>query len=296
MGWQNLIISCQNFDPHLLSDFLVAKGALAVSIINTNPDSREKDKWFDDPNRPDFIDRDTAEVAAIFPQNSPIDELIEAVRNNFSMVDLPLYRVETLPDQDWVSSTQKLSTAQKISDRIWIVPTWEAVKEEKAVNIRLDPGLAFGSGTHPTTRLCLKWLENNVSGGDCVLDYGCGSGILAIAALKLGAEECIGIDIDQQALESTYNNARINQVKIKTFLPEDEPPRQYNSIIANILANPLMELAELFATRLKVNGTIALSGILDSQIEAVQQAYGRHFSNMKVEKEEGWALISAKLS
>ncbi|MCK5331134.1 MAG: 50S ribosomal protein L11 methyltransferase, partial [Candidatus Marinimicrobia bacterium] len=236
MGWINLTITCSELDPRNLADFLLDQGGLSVSIVNTDPDSPVEDEWFDDPSLPEIIIPETASVAVLLPLDSQIDQLVEKVRTHFQLSDELAYKIEQIPEQDWVKSTRKLSRPQKISERLWIVPTWETIVDPKAINIRLDPGIAFGSGTHPSTRLCLQWLDREISGGERVLDYGSGSGILGIAALKLGAAEAVGVDIDPQANAAALENASINQVNFPTCLPEELAPDKYDIIIANILA------------------------------------------------------------
>ena len=292
MGWINLTITCSELDPRNLADFLLDQGGLSVSIVNTDPDSPVEDEWFDDPSLPEIIIPETASVAVLLPLDSQIDQLVEKVRTHFQLSDELAYKIEQIPEQDWVKSTRKLSRPQKISERLWIVPTWETIVDPEAINLRLDPGIAFGSGTHPSTRLCLQWLDREISGGERVLDYGSGSGILGIAALKLGAAEAVGVDIDPQANSAALENASINQVNFPTCLPEELAPDKYDIIIANILANPLVELAQSFSELLNDGGKIALSGILKAQSSRLIPVYKKYFTRIEQVSLGDWILLA----
>ena len=171
-------------------------------------------------------------------------------------------------------------------------PVLARTPDGNAVNLQLDPGLAFGTGSHPTTRLCLKWLDTQLKGGESVLDYGCGSGILAIAALKLGAGSAIGVDIDEQAIRASKDNAAQNNVDAQFYLPDGLPQGQFDVVVANILANPLRMLGEMLAARTKQGGRIVLSGLLDEQVEELSGIYSQWFDIEPAEIEEGWARLS----
>ncbi len=292
MGWINLTITCSELDPRILADFLLERGGLSVSIVNTDPDSTVENEWFDDPSLPEIIIPETASVAVLLPLDSQIDQLVEKVRSHFQLTDEVAYKIEQIPEQDWVENSRKLSKPLKVSERLWIVPTWETIVDPKAVNIRLDPGIAFGSGTHPTTRLCLQWLDREINGGEQVLDYGCGSGILGIAALKLGTTSAIGVDIDPQANTAAQENASINQVNFPTCLPKELAPDKYDIIIANILANPLLELAQLFSELLNDRGKIALSGILKTQSDRLIPVYQKYFTGIEQISLGDWILLT----
>jgi ribosomal protein L11 methyltransferase len=197
-----------------------------------------------------------------------------------------------LSDRDWVRLTQSQFKPICISERLWIVPTWESAPNPHAINLRLDPGAAFGTGSHATTRLCLKWLERNLHGGESVLDYGCGSGILAIAAARLGAANVCGVDIDAQAVLAARANALQNRISAEFFAPGAELKRRYQIVVANILANPLIAVAPLLAAATIAKGHVVLSGVLEPQIDEVQQAYTAWFDMTTVELDEGWALLA----
>jgi ribosomal protein L11 methyltransferase len=203
----------------------------------------------------------------------------------------PAFSVARVADEDWVRRSQAQFGPIRVSDALWIVPSWHSPPDPSALAVQLDPGLAFGTGSHASTRLVLKYLEINVRAGSRVLDYGCGSGILAIVAAKLGAGEIAAVDIDPQALEATDSNARQNRVALQVSAPDSLPPGTYDLIVANILAGPLIALEPLLASRTRPGGRIALSGILDSQAADVVAAYARDFDAAVAATDEGWALV-----
>lgn len=211
--------------------------------------------------------------------------------------DLPEHHVEEIADQDWERSWMDNFQPMRFGRRLWIVPSWHAAPEPDAVNLLLDPGLAFGTGTHPTTALCLEWLDGQELAGRQVLDFGCGSGILAIAALLLGAERAVGTDIDPQALEASRDNASRNGIepaRLPVYLPADLPQRQADVLVANILAGPLVSLAPQLTDLVRPGGLLALSGILAEQAEEVRAAYSAHFDLDPTAEREGWIRISGR--
>ena len=205
--------------------------------------------------------------------------------------ELPRFSVASIEDEDWVRRSQSQFGPIRIGEHLWIVPSWHTPPDPAAIVVRLDPGLAFGTGSHVSTRLVLGFIERHVRKGDRVLDYGCGSGILAIVAAKFGAGDIDAVDIDPQALETTASNANDNGVALNVAAPESLPPGTYDVVLANILAGPLITLEPLLAARTRHGGRIALSGILESQAEEVAAAYARHFEATIAATEEGWALI-----
>ena len=203
---------------------------------------------------------------------------------------VPAYETRTVADEDWVRATQAQFRPQCIAGRIWIVPSWHEAPGEGVV-LRLDPGLAFGTGSHPSTRLVLAWLAGMPLAGRRVLDYGCGSGILAIAAAKLGAAQVDAVDLDADALAATGDNARANDVLVRACTPERLPPGDYDIVVANILAQPLLVLEPLLAARARRGAPLALSGILESQAAELARGYGEHFDARVAAREDGWALV-----
>ncbi|MBP1088964.1 MULTISPECIES: 50S ribosomal protein L11 methyltransferase [Pseudomonas] len=211
--------------------------------------------------------------------------------------ELPEHSAEVIEDQDWERSWMDNFQPMCFGKRLWIVPSWHAAPQPDAVNLLLDPGLAFGTGTHPTTALCLEWLDGQDLEGCNVLDFGCGSGILAIAALLLGAEQAVGTDIDVQALEASRDNAGRNNIAAERFplyLPEDLPHQQADVLVANILAGPLVSLATQLATLIRAGGRLALSGILAEQGEEVAAAYADSFDLDPIANRDGWVRITGR--
>ncbi|MDT4815207.1 Ribosomal protein L11 methyltransferase [compost metagenome] len=208
---------------------------------------------------------------------------------------LPEHQIERIEDQDWERSWMDNFQPMRFGRRLWIVPSWHAAPEPDAVNLLLDPGLAFGTGTHPTTALCLEWLDGQELGGCEVLDFGCGSGILAIAALLLGARQAVGTDIDPQALEASRDNALRNGIdpaRFPVYLPADLPARPAEVVVANILAGPLVSLAPQITSLVAPGGRLALSGILAEQAEEVRAAYADTFDLDPTAEKDGWVRIS----
>jgi ribosomal protein L11 methyltransferase len=208
---------------------------------------------------------------------------------------LPEHQAEVIADQDWERSWMDGFKPMRFGQRLWIVPSWHEAPEPDAVNLLLDPGLAFGTGTHPTTSLCLQWLDGQELSHSSVIDFGCGSGILAIAALLLGAPRAVGTDIDPQALEASRDNAQRNQIAAERFpvyLPEDMPQEQADVVVANILAGPLVALAPQITRLVKSGGRLALSGILAEQAEEVRAAYAEAFTLDPTAEQDGWVRIS----
>jgi len=231
-------------------------------------------------------------VVGLFESELDTNALLAALTHQFS--PMPIYCIETLDDQDWVRQSLADFEAMQFGQRLWVCPHWLEPPEPDAINIRLDPGVAFGTGTHATTALCLAWLDEQGSLQDLeVLDYGCGSGILGIAALKLGAKQVWGVDIDPQALQATLDNAGQNAVveHFQVAMPEQLPDMQVDLVLANILANPLCELAKCLADYVKPQGKIVLSGILQEQVADIEAAYSPYFALDKVGLQDGWARV-----
>jgi ribosomal protein L11 methyltransferase len=202
------------------------------------------------------------------------------------------HQLSTVPDEDWVAKSRNAFAPIRVSRRLWIVPSWSTPPEAGAINLVLDPGLAFGTGSHATTRLCLRWLENRIAGGETVLDYGCGSGILAIAALKFGASRAVGVDIDPSAVAVAGANARCNAVAGEFLESGSLPEFTADLVVANILANPLKVLAPILTERCRRGGHIALSGILAEQAGEVARCYAPRIAFAEPQEEEGWVCLS----
>jgi ribosomal protein L11 methyltransferase len=274
-----------------LSDALMAAGAISASVEDAQAGTALETPQFGEPGSPTTPIWELSRVVALFEPATDLRERIAAAVREVRIAELPEISFEEVAEQDWVRLTQSQFDPIRISDRLWIVPSWHQAPDPTAINLELDPGLAFGTGSHPTTRLCLEWLEANVSPGVSVLDYGCGSGILGIAACKLGAGDVLGIDIDPAALTAAADNAARNQVAMR-LAPSSAPLAEtFDRVVANILTNPLMLLAPLLASRLKPGGRLALSGVLESQADQVIAAYAPHVSLSVGATHEGWVRL-----
>ena len=291
MAWQELRIQTDSNRAEALSDALFDLSALAVSIEDATAGTAAEKPIFGEPGEPVDQMWDHSVVIALFDEGIAPEFIVAAAANAIGL-PLPSYAVNRVEEQDWVRLTQSQFDPIRISDRLWITPTWHEAPAGNAINIALDPGLAFGTGSHPTTGLCLKWLDSNIHGGESLLDYGCGSGILAIAARKLGAGETHGVDIDAQAMIASRQNAAQNGVEIEFYLPDAAPHREYDVVVANILTNPLKTLAPLLAGRVHEGGRIALSGILAEQADEVMAIYGVWFNFLPAAIEDGWVCIA----
>ncbi len=292
MFWLAAIFDVDADCAERFSDALIEAGALSVDVADAAAGTPQERAIFDEPGAASARGWDCNRVTALFPPETDFAVALPAALNTAGLAVTTSCRFERIEDQDWVRATQRQFEAIRISPRLWIVPSWRALPDPQAINIRLDPGLAFGTGTHPTTRMCLRWLEAHVRGGEAVIDFGCGSGILAIAALKLGARRACGVDIDEQALLAARQNAMQNQVEARFVAAADEIGNPAERVVANILAKPLILLAPLLAKLTASGGRIALSGILDAQEAEVRAAYLEWFDVGILEHEEGWVLVS----
>lgn len=289
--WQVLKIPASAADADKLSDALLELGALSASIEDAQAGTADEQIIFGEPGMPSESWNDSL-VSAMFAAEIDLPPLVAQAARAAGMAVTPVFHIDRLAEQDWVRLTQSQFTPIQISSRLWIVPSWHAAPDPAATVLTLDPGLAFGTGSHPTTRLCLQWLERNVGGGETLLDYGCGSGILAIAAKKFGATAVVGVDIDPQAISAAQDNAQRNAVDVQFYLPARAPEAQYAIVIANILSNPLRVLAPMLAARVCVGGRIALSGILAEQAQDMRTLYGEWFRMDAPVIDEGWACLS----
>ena len=227
MSYQQITINVNDAVAERLADALMEHGALSAAIEDAYAGTENEQAIFGEPGMPTEQIWQQSKVIALFGESDDATSIIEAAAQECGLNDLK-YTGEILEDQDWVRLTQAQFDPIQISDRLWITPSWHEAPDGNAVNLQLDPGLAFGTGSHPTTRLCLKWLDTQLKGGESVLDYGCGSGILAIAALKLGAGSAIGVDIDEQAIRASKDNAAQNNVDAQFYLPDGLPQGQFD--------------------------------------------------------------------
>ena len=273
------------------SDALIEAGALSVDVSDPAAGTPDESPLYGEPGVPGTGLWRVSRIDALFAEGANADRVLADVAQAIG-APMPLHETREVADQDWVRATQSQFGPIAIGEGFWIVPSWCDLPEPGAIALALDPGLAFGTGSHPTTRLCLEWLRDGIAGGETVLDYGCGSGILAIAAAKLGARAVAGTDVDAQALAASAANARANGVEARFVAPDRLGPVESDVVVANILANPLILLAPALAARTKPGGRIALSGILEDQADEVIAAYARWFTLAVWRRLDGWVLIS----
>lgn len=284
--WRQLAATVDEALAERVSDWFMARGALSVSLDDAGdqplfePPPGETPLWC------------LTKVTGLFEADAPTGGLESAARKAFGEAIVAWSDTE-LDDQVWERAWMEHFQPMQFGPRLWICPTGFEPPDPEAVNILLDPGLAFGTGTHPTTALCLRWLDSLVWRGESVLDFGCGSGILAVAALRLGASEAIGIDIDPQALTATRDNALKNGVedRLRCAYPSDDVLEVCDVVVANILAGPLVDLADSILSHLKPGGALALSGILEEQAESVREAYAPFVEFEPTEVLDGWVIL-----
>jgi ribosomal protein L11 methyltransferase len=286
MAWIQFIFNSSPDTADHLSDMLSECGADAITFQD------HQDQPIYEPELGTTPLWTSTDVVALFDAETNPDSIIALLTQLMAPIALPTYRVEAVEDKDWVREWMDNYHPINFGERLWICPSWQTPPDKNAVNIMLDPGLAFGTGTHPTTALCLNWLDQADVKDKYVIDYGCGSGILAIAAALLGAKKVIGVDLDPQALEATQANAARNGVEIETFFPEDCPDVPCDLLLANILAGPLQSLAPHLAALTKTGAPIVLSGILDMQAEMVSHSYQPWFDMASPVQKEEWIRLT----
>ncbi|KPM85289.1 MULTISPECIES: 50S ribosomal protein L11 methyltransferase [Pseudoalteromonas] len=288
MAWIQIRINANADNAELISDLLMDTGSASVTYVDA------KDTPIYEPKLGTVQLWADTTVIGLYDANHDMDSVVATLNAEATLADKLVYKIEQLEDKDWEREWMDNFHPIQFGDRLWICPSWRDIPDPDAVNVLLDPGLAFGTGTHATTALCLKWLESQDLTGKTVVDFGCGSGILGIAAIKLGAERMIGIDIDPQALEASRDNAKRNGVadKLEVYLPEDQPEFTADIVVANILAQPLRELHEVILGLLKPNGKIAMSGILEEQAQSVADVYAPFLALDEVAVEGEWTRIS----
>lgn len=288
MAWQQLKINITSNYAEKLGDLLSELGAQAVTFIDA------KDTPMYEPKPGEIMLWPDTQVIGLYDANEDLSWVVTKVMEELPFLDSTSLVLDQLEDKDWEREWMVNFHPMKFGNRLWICPSWREVPDINAVNIMLDPGLAFGTGTHPTTSLCLEWLDGIDLQNKVVVDFGCGSGILGIAALKLGAKEVIGIDIDPQALQASEENAKRNGVsdRLSLFLPQHQPTIQADIVVANILAAPLKELVSTISNYCKNQGQLLMSGILEEQSDSVMQAYENQFSFDPVVSKEEWVRLS----
>ncbi len=281
-----------------LSDALLAGGALSVSIEDAEADTADEQPLYGEPGgEPDRFAWPHNLMSVLLPAGTDPAQLLAAACEAVSINPPQVGAEREVEDADWVRLTQAQFPPTRIGHDLWIVPTWHEPPDPAAVNIRLDPGVAFGTGTHPTTRLCLSWLQQHLRRGARVLDYGCGSGVLAIAAAKLGAGEVVGTDIDEQALAAARANSERNSVDALYTAPGQVPPGKFDLVLANILANPLRLLAPMLLARVARGGALVLSGVLQRQADELIAVYAQFDCAVPLAvwaSDDGWVCLAGQ--
>ena len=289
MPWIQLKLNTTGAQAEAIGDVLMESGSVSITFMDSHdtpvfePLPGETRLWGD------------TDVMALYDAETDMAAVIAQLQQSPLLGNDFVHKIEQLEDKDWEREWMDNFHPMRFGQRLWICPSWREVPEPEAVNVMLDPGLAFGTGTHPTTALCLEWLDGLDLVGKTVVDFGCGSGILAIAALKLGAARAVGIDIDPQAITASRDNSERNGVsdRLELYLPKDQPQDLLGDVVvANILAGPLRELAPLISVLPKSGGHLGLSGILESQAESVADAYREKFVLDPIAEREEWCRIT----
>lgn len=303
---RELVLACSRSQADVWSDALLQAGALAVSIEDADRDTAHEEALFGEPGTESGFQawqrsrllvlladgQDPAQLLAVLPDSQAVQPGHEGAG----------WFLREVPDADWVRLTQSQFGPIRVGSRIWIIPSWHRDDfpscpdglDESAIRIGLDPGLAFGTGSHPTTSLCIEWLDSHVRGGETLLDYGCGTGILAMVGRKLGAGKTWAVDIDPQAVQAARDNSAANQVSLEACLPDDLPAGEFQILVANILSRPLMLMAPMLSARVARGGLLALSGILERQTSELVQAYAPWIRLEAWAEREGWVCLAGR--
>lgn len=302
---RELVLNCSETEAESLSDLLLDAGVLAVSVEDADSDTDGEMPLYGEPGlEPEVQAWRNNRVVALLPDGLDPAQVVEQLAEHAGrQVAEGEWYTREVPDEDWVRLTQSQFGPIQVGERIWIIPSWHAAdpglpsaeaRQDGIVRIELDPGLAFGTGSHPTTHLCLEWLAQCLPGNATVLDYGCGSGILAIAAAMLGAKQVEAVDIDEQAVQATRDNALNNQVQLHACLPDDFGPGRFDVVVANILSNPLKVLAPMLAGRVAPGGSLVLSGVLERQAGEVAAAYAPWLEMQVWQSRDGWVCLHGR--
>ncbi|MDN3716142.1 50S ribosomal protein L11 methyltransferase [Vibrio breoganii] len=292
MPWIQIKLNATDKNAEQISDMLMEQtGALSVTFLDA------KDTPVFEPLPGETRLWGETDILALYDAEADTQWILGQIASSNLLEQGFAHKVEQLEDKDWEREWMDNFHPMKFGERLWVCPSWRDIPEPDAINVMLDPGLAFGTGTHPTTSLCLEWLEGLDLEGKTVIDFGCGSGILAIAAIKLGAKKVVGIDIDPQAIIASKDNAERNGVKdqLEVFLPQDQPENLIaDVVVANILAGPLRDLSGVIKSLVKDEGELAMSGVLDTQAEDVANYYRDQFDIAPIAEMQEWCRISGK--
>lgn len=302
---RELILHCSEQQAESLSDALLELGVLSVSVEDADEHTEQEKPLFGEPGmEPEVLAWQRNRVVALLPEEMDPAALVEQLQGHVDVVVPPAdWSVRDVPDSDWVRITQAQFGPIQVGEKVLIVPSWHRDDPDlptpepgrpNSIRIELDPGLAFGTGSHPTTHLCLHWLAEADLANRRVLDYGCGSGILAIAAKKLGAGDVDAVDIDEQAVCSTRYNAEVNRVLVQAYLPDAFAEGQYDVVVANILSGPLKVMAAMLCARVRAGGYLTLSGILDWQAEELIATYAPWIPMRVWQEREGWVCLAGQ--
>jgi ribosomal protein L11 methyltransferase len=300
MSWTEIVIEVARDQAEALSDALMETGALSVSVEDADLGTEAEQPLFGEPGmEPEQTAWEHSRVVALVDAENEAAAVLQAAASAAGLnADELRYELRAVEEQDWVRLTQSQFDPIQIGKNIWVVPSWHEAPNPEALILELDPGLAFGTGSHPTTRLCMEWLEAHAPHGLSVLDYGCGSGILAMVAKKLGAAEVFGVDIDPQAIDSARYNSERNHCEIAYYLPEAFSDGHGNAtfdvVVANILSNPLKLMAPMLSGRVAASGSLVLSGVLARQAEEVIAAYAPFIQLSVWAEHEGWVALAGR--
>jgi ribosomal protein L11 methyltransferase len=301
MSWTEVVIEIAREHAEALSDALMEAGALSVSVEDADEGTEAEKPLFGEPGMtPAEAAWDRSRVVALTDVDADQGAIVAEAADAINLPQAPAFTTRAVDDADWVRLTQSQFEPIHIGKNIWVVPSWHDAPDPSALVLELDPGLAFGTGSHPTTRLCMEWLEAHPAPGKTVLDYGCGSGILAMVAKKLGAGEVTGVDIDPQAIESARANAVRNQCDIAYYLPDDfaasnRAGEKFDIVVANILSSPLKLMAPMLSGRVAPGGSLILSGVLERQAEEVAAAYAPFIRLGVWAEQDGWVALHGQL-
>ena len=292
MAWRNICFLTDASHAEPLCDALLEAGALSACIEDADAGTPDEQPQFGEPGSVNTPGWQHSKIVVLLEPDADIDALLGEAVGAIGLSEVPAYTVEDVAEQNWVQLTQSQFDPIRVSERLWIVPSWHESPDPNAINLILDPGMAFGTGSHPTTRLCLEWLERNVSAACSVLDYGCGSGILAIAAARLGAGHVAGVDIDPQAVEAANANAERNGVTALFADSATPVAGEYDVVVANILSNPLRVLAPAICAHVRSGGKLALSGILREQADEIIAIYAQWLPLQVADVREDWVCLA----
>ncbi|SDG59644.1 50S ribosomal protein L11 methyltransferase [Propionivibrio dicarboxylicus] len=292
MSWTAISIETDCEHAEALADALIDNGALSASIEDADAGTPAETPQFGEPGSVTTPGWSRSRVVALLDDSTDPDILLAVCAPLAELNAVPNYTRETVAEQNWVQLTQSQFDPIRVSDRLWIVPSWHEAPDPNAIVLVLDPGMAFGTGSHPTTRLCLEWLERAIAPGESLLDYGCGSGILAIAAAKLGATPILGVDIDPQAVSAAIDNAERNGVTARFADSAQSIAGQFDVVVANILSNPLKALAPAICSHVRPGGKLALSGILAEQADDLIGVYAPYATLVVEDTRDGWVCLA----